>query len=83
MVVRGKEGCDQSLHTGAKLSTPVPMACHSAGAGAEREREQVMGQQVVGFEECQWVKGSVARGGELHGMNSRGLWAGSEFVRER
>lgn len=43
MVVRGKEGCDQSLPTGAKLSTPVPMACHSAGAGAEREREQVMG----------------------------------------
>lgn len=40
-------------------------------------------QQVVGFEECQWVKSSVARGGELHGMNSRGLWAGSEFMRER
>lgn len=43
MVVCGKEGCDQSLHTGAKLSTPVPIARHSAGAGAEREREQVMG----------------------------------------
>lgn len=43
MVVCGKEGCEQSLHAGAELSTPVPMAHHSAGTGAEKEREQVMG----------------------------------------
>lgn len=42
MVVCGKEDCELSLNTGAELSTPVPMARHSAGAGAEKEREQVM-----------------------------------------
>lgn len=39
-----KEGCEWSLHAGAELSTSMHVAPHSAGAGAEKEREQVVSQ---------------------------------------